>query len=239
MLRNSKPLVVFGCCHIGHKDCDYSLLQKYVDYVKKNNAYALLLSDNFENAIPKKASMMWSQNLTPEEQLDYATNLFRPIRKSIIGACSGNHTARTSKEAGFDLDRELAVRLGYLNRYYQHQGFITTKIGSQRYSIAFKHGTGVGSNVFGNCIVQHRSYPSADLCCASHTHLTASTKLGFWDIIKGKRAMHQVTLVNTGSMLDYPDYADSAYYPPQPKSFAIVHLGAKEKKITVDVNGLC
>jgi hypothetical protein len=239
MIGDMKPLVVFGCVHIGHRDSDLQMAKRYVQFVKDNDALALLLADNHECALPswKGGHMVWDQNMTPQEQYEYGLELFRPIAKNIIGACTGNHAGRAQKVAGMDLDRTMAERLGYLSKYQPYQGFTSVKVGKITYKIAFKHGGGMGSNTFGNPIQLMRHFPSADICCASHTHELATTKRGFWDIQGGSRKFHEVTLINTASLLNYPKYADEAGYAPQGKGFAIAFLSSKENHVRVDTSG--
>ena len=232
------PLVLFGCVHIGHKNADLGMAQRYVDWAKDTGAYCLLLSDNFENAIPQKAHMMFDQVIEPSEQIDYGEKLFMPIKSQIMGLVQGNHSNRTRKEAGLDMDRELAIRLGIRNRYNPNQGFTALKAGKNYYSVAYRHGTGFGSNTFGNCLALMRTFPTADICAASHTHETATTSRGFWDVVKGKKVQREVTLINTGSLMDYPKYADQAYYSPNKKGFAIAWLGKQDKEVIVDVSGV-
>lgn len=232
------PLVLFGCVHIGHKNADLEMAKRYVDWTHKTGAYCLLLSDNFENAVPQKAHMMFDQILDPEEQIDYGEELFTPIKRQIMGLVQGNHSNRTRKESGLDMDRELAIRLGIRSRYNPNQGFAVLKAGKNYYSVAYRHGSGVGSNTFGNCISLMRAFPTADICAASHTHETASTTRGFWDVVKGKRVKRDVTLINTGSLMDYPRYADQAYYSPNKKGFAIAWLSKYEKEVIVDASGV-
>lgn len=236
-MKGYKPVVVFGCLHLGHRNADLDMAKRYVEFVKKNDAAALLLSDNFENVIPKKGHMMFDQVMIPQEQLDYGQELFYPIRKNVIGIVQGNHSGRTRHEAGLDMDYELAKYLGKKNVYFPNQGYVTVKAGKQSYAIAFKHGTGFGANTFGNCVTLMRHFPSVDIVACSHTHELASTSKGFWDMKDGKRVRHDVTLVNTGSLLDYPSYADEAYYAPQRKGFAILWLNEKTKEVVVDISG--
>lgn len=231
------PLVLFGCVHIGHRNADLKMAKRYVDFVKKSKGMALLLSDNFENVIPKKGHMMFDQVLTPQEQLDYGEELFEPIKKQILGLVQGNHSNRTRHEAGIDMDYELAKHLGLKTKYFPNQGFVVAKAGKQNYAIAFKHGTGFGSNTFGNCIVLMRHFPAADIAACSHTHEIATSSRGFWTMKGSKRSRQEVTLVNTGSLLDYPSYADEANYAPQKKGFAILWLNTKTKEVIVDVTG--
>ncbi len=51
------------------------------------------------------------------------------------------------------------------------------------------------------------------------------------------KKLHEVTFIITGSLLDYPVYADQAGYSPQPKGFAIAWLNPREKHVSVDVSG--
>lgn len=232
-----KPLVVFGCVHIGANTADLKMAKKYVDYARKTNAHVLMLGDNFECALPHKGAMMFEQNLPPQEQLEYGIKLFAPIAKQIIGACSSNHSARAYKVAGLDMDRVMADKLGYIDKYNHHRGFTSLQAGKIRYKLAYAHGTGFGSNSFGNGLTLLKAFPSAELICTSHTHEMATVKKGFFDYDGSKRVFHDITLVNTGSLLDCPSYADEAGYAPQPKGFAIVHLGTSERSISVDVSG--
>lgn len=235
--RDWKPLVIFGCVHIGHESADLKMADRYVQFVKDMDAAVLLLADNHECALPHKGHMMFDQVMKPQEQYEYGCRMFEPIAKNIVGACTGNHAARAAKVAGIDLDKTMAERLGYVSRYHPWQGFTALKVGSVTYRIAFKHGQGAGSNTFQNCVQLSRSFPSADICCSSHTHELATTKRGYWDIVEGQRKFHQITMISTGSLLDYPRYADEAGYAPQSKGFAIAWLNPERPQVSVDVSG--
>lgn len=214
------------------------MAKRYVQFVKKNNGLALLLADNHECAVPRKAHMMFEQNMIPDEQYQYGVELFRPIADRIAGACTGNHANRAYHDAGIELDRRMAHELGYSSKYFTFQGFVALKVGKQLYKIAFKHGNNGGVDVFKNCKNLLTSFPSADICCASHTHTLATTQVGNWGFDRrGHRQIHPVTFVNTGSLLDYPRYADEAGYQPQPKGFAVVWLYPDERRVVVDVTG--
>ena len=237
--KNKKPLVVLGCLHSGAKTADHEMAKRYINFAKTSKAAVLILGDNFECAVPKKGHMMFEQDLTPQEQLEEVMELYAPIAKQVIGACSSNHSARAYKEAGLDMDRIMADKLGYLPRYTQHRGYTVLKASKQQYRIAYAHGTGFGSNSFGNGMTLLKAYPNSDIVCTSHTHELATVKKGFFDFDNGgKRVFKDITLINTGSLLDCPKYADEAGYAPQPKGFAIAWLGEKERSVEVDVSGI-
>src|SRR5690348_5433144 len=159
MKSRMKPLVVFGCTHVGHENSDLKLAGEYIRFIRKNDALVLVLGDNFECALPHKGHMMFSQNLSPQAQLDFGINLLKPIAGQIVGACSSNHSARAKKVAGIDMDKVMADKLGYSDRYYPHQGYISVAVGKQTYDIAFKHGSSCGSDTFRNCKDLLRSFP--------------------------------------------------------------------------------
>lgn len=232
-----KPLVVFGCVHIGARTSDMKMFDRYLQFVEDMNAAALLLADNHECAVPKKGSMMLEQSITPQEQYEYGIKQFGRIRKNIVGACTGNHANRAYKEAGVEIDKQMADRLGYLDRYYTWQGFVSVRVGKIDYKIAFKHGTGSGSDDFRNSRELMKAFPAVDICASSHTHRLANAWSGYWDIVKGQKIFHPVCLVSTGSLLDFPRYADEAGYQPQRKGFAILWLNPKERQIIPDTSG--
>lgn len=213
------------------------MAKRYVDFCKRRDALVLLLADNHECAVPRKGHMMLDQNLTPQEQLDYGCELFWPIRKQVIGACTGNHAARALKDSGLEMDKIMADRLGYSKNYFPWQGFVSAKVGKKTYKIAFKHGNGSGSDTFRNAKTLSRAFPTADICATSHTHQLAHTQAGFWDVKEGRRVGHWVHLISTGSLLNFPNYADQAYYAPQPKGFAISYLYPDEHRVDVDTSG--
>lgn len=236
-LATHRPLVVFGCCHIGAKTADMKMLDRYIKFVKRTNAYALLLADNHECAVPRKGEMMMEQDLTPQEQLDYGIEAFSPIAKNIVGACTGNHANRAYKGAGLEMDKIMADRLGYRACYFTWQGLVSVKPGNLTYKISFKHGTGAGSDDFRNARELLKSFPMSDICCSSHTHRLSSGWGGYFDVNGRERSVHPVSFISTGSLLDYPRYADEAGYQPQRKGFAILWIGKDRREIIPDTSG--
>ena len=233
----NKPLLVVGCMHIGQSASDYPLIHRYIDWAKKSKAFILLLGDLFEAALPHKGSMMFEQTMNPQDQYDAAVKLLAPVAHQVIGACTSNHSARAYNVAGIDLDKMLADKLGYLHVYGAHQNMRRVKVGSQTYNIAFTHGAANAGRVFGDCFKLHGNYPTADICCSSHSHCLATMKDAFLEEGPKGRTIHPVTYIVAGAALGYAKYADAACYPPKPKGFAIAWLSPKEKQVIVDVSG--
>lgn len=214
------------------------MAKEYVDFVCQSDGLAFLLADNHECAVPRKAHMMFEQDLTPQEQLDYSIELFKPIRRNIKGSVTGNHAWRAYHDSGLEMDKIMMQSLGLPHQYFGWQGYVDQPIGDQRYRIVFAHGNNVGRNMFLNCEKMNTSYPTGDIFATSHTHYLGSTPRKFWDFKGGRRISRDVEYVSTGSLLDQPLYALQAMYQPQKKGFAICWLGSKDRVIFPDTSGL-
>lgn len=236
-LAKPKPLLIAGCFHIGAKSADMEMAHAYVNFIREHDGFCILLADNHECAVPRKAWMMFEQNLTPQEQLDYSVELFQPIKRNIKGAVTGNHAWRAYHDAGIEMDKEMMARLGILHHYFGFQGYIEIPYGTQNYRVVFAHGTTSGKNVFSNCDKLNVSYPNADIYAASHNHLLASTTKQTWQYSGGKLNLKQYYHISTGSLLNYPLYAGQALYQPQVKGFAIAWLHPDKYQVDVDISG--
>lgn len=233
--KKPKPIVFFGCVHIGAKTADLELGKKYVDFVRKHDGYAILLADNHECAVPRKAHMMFEQDLTPQEQLDYSVEFFKPIKNNIIGAVTGNHAWRAYHDSGLEMDKEMMARLGKSGRYFRFQGVTEIHYGSQKYRIVFAHGNNIGRNVFTNCEKLNAQYPTADIYVASHAHILSYFCTQSRDFnSKGNATLRDIHYISTGSMLNTPLYAEIAMYRPQPKGFAVAWIYPNEYRVDVD-----
>jgi len=233
-----KPVVFFGCVHVGAKTADMDMAKRYVDFVRKTDGFAILLADNHECAVPRKAHMMFEQDLTPQEQLDYSVELFKPIKRNIKGAVTGNHAWRAYHDAGLEMDKEMMARLGILQHYYRFQGHVELHHGSQKYRVIFAHGNNIGTNVFRNCEKLKSQYPTGDIFAASHAHVLAHTPREIRDFDKkGNPILRRIEFISTGSLLNTPLYAEIAMYEPQPKGFAIAWLHGDEHWVDVDASG--
>lgn len=228
--------MLFGCIHVGFKYADLEYTKKAVKWAKKHKADVFLLGDNFENAIatPDKAAMLWDQDKTPNEQLNVLSSILEPIKSQIVGACTSNHSRRSFKVAGIDLDEQLSHRLGYRSKYQGLVGYTILKPGKQQYRVVYTHGIGSGSNVLSDFRQLNSTYPNVDLVLASHTHTCLTTQEGFFNLTPNGREINRVTYVRTGSAIEYPAYAEECLYRPQPKGFSILWLGMKEKQIKVE-----
>ena len=232
--RTTKRLVIIGCVHSGSKHANFGDFQKYVQLARDPNTYLLILGDLFENAIPARGEgMVFEQNLTPDEQLDQVESILRPVKHKIIGACTSNHSRRTYKEVGIDLDANLYKRLGVSSVYKELQGVVVF----QGKKIAFAHGGGSGDN-WNDSKKLYTIYPDVDVIATSHRHEMTSKWHGNFRInASGARIKRYPLFVRTGGLMNWASYAQAELYSPQKPGFSIIYVLA-DGRIEVNTNGL-
>lgn len=234
-----KRLVIIGCVHSGSKSADINDFKKYADLAREPNTHLLILGDLFENAIVARGEgMMNDQNLTPDEQLDEIDAILRPVKDKIVGACTSNHSRRSYKEVGIDIDNQLYKRLGCPEGIYQGLQGVCMFAGKR---IAFAHGNGSGDN-WTDSKKLFTIYPTADIVATSHRHEMQSKWYGSCDSFASrqrdrKRRRKYTLFVRTGGLMDWAPYAQEQLYSPQKPGFSILYF-PPDGSVRVDTNGI-
>jgi predicted phosphodiesterase len=195
---------------------------RYVDLLKDKDTYGILLGDNFENAVPARGEgMIWDQSITPQEQLDETVDTYYPYRNKIIAGCGSNHSERSWKEVGLDMDQELFSRLGIPKRYAGPEGVVTF-CGKK---IAFAHGQGFGTNEWGDARKLYAIYPQADIIAVSHRHEMSLKWYGAFELDEKSASKEKFVLfARTGGLMQWARYARKAMYAPQKPGFTILNF---------------
>lgn len=230
-----KKLILIGCVHSGSKSADINDFKRYADLAKERDTHLLILGDLFENAIVARGEgMMNDQHLTPDEQLDEIAAILHPVRDKIIAACTSNHSRRTYKEVGIDMDKQLYKRLGVANGIYQ--GLQGVAVFAKK-KIAFAHGDGSGDN-WTDARKLFAIYPGVDIVATSHRHEMQSKWYGSYSVDhRGYRTRKYVIFARTGGLMDWAPYAQEALYTPQKPGFTILYF-PDDGTVRVDTNGL-
>lgn len=230
-----KRLVLIGCVHIGSKSADTNDFKKYVDLAKDKDTYLLILGDLFENAITARGEgMMNDQNLTPDEQLDEAQSILGPYSKKIVAACTSNHSRRTYKEVGIDLDKEIYKRMQCPDSVYKGLQGVCVFAGRR---IAFAHGNGSGEN-WSDSKKLFAIYPQADIVATSHRHEMQAKWYGSYEIDhRGYKKKKFTLFARTGGLMGWAPYAQEALYAPQKPGFTVLYFPG-DGSVRVDTNGV-
>ncbi len=217
-----KRLVLFGCSHAGSIHAKKEWLQYYINLLKDRDTYGIDLGDNFENAIPSRGEgMVFDQDKSPQDQLDEMVEMFTPVAKKLIGACGSNHSERSWKEVGLDLDKELFSRLGVPSIYKGPEGVVVF----EGKKIAFAHGQGHGTNEWGDARKIYAVYPQADIVAVSHRHEMSSKWYGSFELDRNAESKQKFVLfARTGGLMQWARYARKALYAPQKPGFTILNF---------------
>lgn len=125
--------------------------------------------DFFENVVEGSPGQ-WSQTEIPDQQFKHSVEILQPMRDKLLFAIPGNHEARTFRNAGFDIARELAERVGI--EYFPDYCFCTIKWKGMKFRLCAHHGTGAAASPGGQRNAARKDMPwvGADLYWTGHLH---------------------------------------------------------------------
>lgn len=226
-----------GDLHLGDKNCDLNTIKARIEEIRsKIGQYTILTGDIINNAIKSSVSDIYSEELSPMEQINRVVELFEPIKNKIIAICSGNHERRTYKETGVDIMYMIAVHLGLTDIYTNENAVVFVKFGDGRptYSIYVMHGSGGGKKVGSklNKLSEMGSVIDADIFIHSHTHLPAIFRDAYYRTSPQKCSVVLVDklYINVGATLNYGGYAEIQGFVPASKETPTIFLNGKKRE---------
>ena len=247
----SVELHILADLHIGDPHCDLDLIKERIKTISETpNAYAMLNGDIINNSTKTSVGDVYSEALTPMEQLNLAIELLEPIKNKIIAVTNGNHEFRTWKMDGVDLMRLACQQLGIEDKYsttsclmFLRFGEVsdghkeskgTGKLRMVSYVIYMNHGSGGGRKEGAKAIrlADMSSIVDADIYIHSHTHLPMVMKEAFYrtDVRNSSYALVDKLFVNTSACLKYGGYGETYEFKPSSTDTPIVLLSGTRKK---------
>lgn len=235
---------VFADLHLGDSNTDMKLVKDRLKVIEDTpNAYCILNGDIMNNATKTSISDIYSEKLTPMEQIQQTVELFEPIKDRILAITGGNHDGtRTYKKEGIDLMSLAAQQLGLQDRYSRGAALIFLRFGDTGpkchnlpvcYVIYTLHGTGGGRKEGAKAIrlADMAANVDSDIYIHSHTHLPMIFHYRFRRPHPQNRTSAWVDhlFVNTAATLDYGGYAEQQEYKPASKRNPIIRLSGKKK----------
>ena len=180
-----------------------------------------------ENATKTSIGDTYTQTLSPMEQINQITELFKPIKKKILCAVLGNHENRSYKKEGIDPMRCICDRLGCAERYSSTGALLFLRFGrdiagghSRRlcYTFYVVHGSGGGRKEGAKAIriADLASICDADIYCHHHTHLPMIMKEDYYRTNLSTSSITKVTklFVNSSANLEYGGYGEANGFKP-------------------------
>jgi len=226
--------------HIGDSLCNYDLIRREIEEVKNNkNTYAILDGDILNWASKTSVSDVYSETLSPMEELEKAIELLTPIKDKILAMNGGNHERRASKTEGIDLTYIIAKQLGLEDVCSNGSSLIFLRFGNDKrnkrvcYKIFSAHGSRSGSQEGSKmqALADLEKIIDADVYIHAHTHLPATFMGSHIRTNEGNSSARQVDVLfaNTGSKLKYGGYGETGCFKPQSSANCKITLSGKTR----------
>lgn len=238
---NDIEIEIFSDLHLGSTKCDMKSIQERIERVKKEeHVYCILLGDIVNNSTKTSVGDVYSEPLSPMQEMQLAVSLFEPIKDKILGITAGNHERRSYKTEGVDLMWFLARELGLESKYDYCAFLLFIRFGTGLNSKPSKpakncitlyasHGDGSGGRLPGakaNALQKRGQIVNANIVVHGHTHLPLVFRDAFFEINYGNSTVHlkEQLFVNASASLNYEEYAELYGLKPSSKKCPVIHL---------------
>lgn len=235
-------------CHIGDKLANLKLLKEALERIKNEpNTYTIINGDLMNNALKNSKSDVYSDYISPMEQVIQVIELLEPIKDKILVLSSGNHEDRTTKETNIDVLRLVAKQLHLEDRYANGWWYLYLRFGEKRtgrkapmvYTVTGIHGYGGGGRRPGgkiNTLEDMSRVVIADIYMMGHTHKPIGTKgrILLPDYANNAITAKDLYYLMTNSFVEYDGgYAEKMGMPPSNTSLVEAQLDGEKRKIKI------
>ena len=244
---SSFNLYPFGDIHLGSPQSDEPFARQVVKKIKDDPKGVWVgMGDLMENALVGSKSDVYTQTIPPKEQVEYLTELLKPIKEKCLFLIAGNHEQRTMRLAGLSPEQFIAYNLGVPFRGFSCYAYFTVPVGDKctttkdgirrcGFECYFHHNYGGGYTMGGkvNSAEKLRLItPTADAIFSGHFHITSRIPNSWREL---SHTIDPPTIINrtgydyiTGSALSWDkSYAEERAKKPSSKEFIMVKFSAK------------
>lgn len=165
-------LYPLSCLHVGAFQFDYAFIKDWIEEIQKDKtARWVYLGDGGECVTRLSKGDIYSQLLSPTEQIDALVDLLKPIRDKGTFLVRGNHGHRFFKEVGVEFDKILAEALQL--PFAGAAAWLCMDVGNVSYDCFFHHGkdSGVGLQTKINAAEGFTRFTDADALFTAHSHI--------------------------------------------------------------------
>ena len=213
--------------HIGSSHSEMKKFKAYIKEIEEDDKGVVFLNgDLINNAIRISVSDIYEERFMPEQAIDIVVNMLTPIKDKIVSIVSGNHEDRTYKQTGLSPTKNIAHRLGCIDKHHEVGNLVFITFGTARnrddyrntFSIYATHGSGGGAKVGSkaNQVQQLSQVVIADVYIHSHTHTPLTFKEDFYLATHNTKGVQKRTslFVNTNAFEGYGGYSQSKKMRP-------------------------
>jgi hypothetical protein len=241
-LENKKEynIMLFNDWHLGSLVHDENLRNKALSHIDNNANHTriLLNGDLFHNITKHSKGALKDQNLSPEQQLDLAVQIFKPYR-TLIDLCTlGNHDIRTENEADIDLMRVFCKMIDRPEIYAKHRGVVGYSLNKHFYSIELFHGVGGGGTIAAvERNLKRLKRTTSDIMATGHWHKEYAKP--YKEYVVDARNHHvkeyKKWYICGNSLVNTESYAEQFGYEENFPSQAYIKLSGKHKQRGIEV----
>jgi hypothetical protein len=235
-------ILILNDWHLGSYAVNEALMNRIFQYINLNreNTRILMNGDLFHNVTKHSKGDLTDQSMKPQEQLDYAVELFNSYANLIDGVTVGNHDAR-SDEVGLDIMLEFCHRLGITNKYLKYRGVVGYSINKNFYSIELFHGAGGGGTLAGvERQLSKTKRSNSDTYVIGHFHKEFAKPYKEYNIdpFNGIVKEYKKWYVCGNTIVDTENYARKFAYDESFPSQAVIKLSGIRKKRNIEIEWL-
>ena len=216
-------LYFIGDLHAGAIESNLKGWESFCQRIlEEKNSYLFLLGDLMNNATRTSVSNVFEDTMRPREQKRYIANALEPLSEKILCSVSGNHEARSGKDADDDPILDIMAKLDLEDLHRENAAFVKLAFGArddgrgrdkplQVYTVCVTHGAGGG--IYTGAAVNRNErmamFVNCDILAVGHTHKGAITKPARIEIDPHANTVRlkTTTVISACSWLSYGGYA--------------------------------
>lgn len=206
--------------HIGSEQFNAEYFQYALDTIDliQQDKRIYLCGDLLESANKQTGNAAFKTEMTLDDQIDYAINVFKPYKKNLVFSCIGNHEARLVKEFDLDINKIIARAL---HVPYGNQLMDTIYINQEPFTIYAAHGKGSSAHhhTAQSKMIRDTQFIDADLFMHGHNHRCDHFTTPNLRLTPDGKEIVRKHYVFTGSFLRYNGYAEAMMLPILPEAF--------------------
>lgn len=229
--------------HIGDKKADLKAFRDVLDRIKNEpNTYTILNGDLCNIALKNSKSDVFSEDLTPMEQVLKVLEFLEPIKDKILVMSNGNHEDRITKETSIDVLYLVAKQLHLEQVYSPSWWYLYLSFGNSNknrpvlYTLTGYHGAGNGTTTGAkaNRVKKMSQVVLADVYLMSHVHEPITTKgVIFTPDYQHKSVVKkEMYYCISNSFVEYEgSYAERLGLPPSNTGISEIELDGSKKRV--------
>ncbi len=229
--------------HIGHRNHDAEKFARHLDWIARTpNVITWNGGDLIENSSKYSVGAgVYEQDLTPQQQLEHAIDIVRPIKDKMLFSLNGNHEAR-SMQMGLSVGSWMASQLGH--PFFPDYCFAIFQWRGNRFRVLAHHGSGSAQTAGAQRMAARKAIAWAkpiDIFWTGHLHNPLVDVIYQTDVDQstGEYVERTAFAIISPSYLRYfGSYAAAKQLPPGPRGLSVVELQADGRiDVSIHANG--